>query len=1432
MTVNNTVTYVSYVGNSATKAFAFNFRALEEEHIKVLLQDLTTGVFTTVLSTDYTVALEAASGTVIYPLSGDAIPSTKKIFIIRNTDFLQGISVENQQRYFPNVAERVWDKLTLLIQELADGVSRAVKVPYGETGLELVPGEDDQALIFSNGKLVGGPTTAEIAAAGDYAALVAELAEDLIGKIGGAGLELYVTDGVETDFMPPITVTNTNNLIVEFEGKRRYTQQGDWSLVDGKVRISPALPEGILVAITALNPLDTGTSSGGMITLTGGETLQEAVNRNFSFASHEDWVAVLDRPWEVGAVAWIGMYLANPVGHVYDGASSYYSFAAGWRPYTAASPKHWNAAGDDDANDTTAVQAWATYLRTVGGEAFVHHGTYKVSSVYLFPEAHFTIRGAGRGQSVFKITSTSRLDVGLKFSHSGGITRNSYLYTLEDFDITADTGCKACLLEHINASGFSMSNVRVNGYHGGQGMRFAGVWNSHINQVSVWGCGHNVPYKTVDASITFTISNGGTTLTASAAVFAAGDVGKTITLIDNQVNQTFTIAAYGSTTSVTVDAAQKAFTAVRGTFGGIRGDMTSGSPSLTIEAAQLTSDDIGRVVYVTGAGAALFTGRKPLRSTITGVSGTTITLAHNAAANVADAELIFDPAVEFGEVTDITNELSTINFRIEQHRGTGLVGSGTRVKHFAMKLHGVNNGHNELATNIQALLFNTSASFIGCTFEQSVCSNVARVLVTAATPALSPSFVDMEGLVQYGKGLIHCRNSASGVVNPGQWKFSGASVAGIAALQFTSDGTAFYDQHGATVGGGGALRYSRDYKTLLPQTVTDADLATTEGVWFCASSASGIPVAAAGAGRTIPLASGTYAQIYKLLNGYEWERFNDGSFSDWVPVGDPTPQHFDFEIGQVAGQTAKFQAGMDYAKENAVKLRMPAGEYLLEGEITCFYLAERLQPYGLIGAGRDITKIYTNVTDPSVTILNWTRNDGDFQDFNQADKEIGGFSMFRVVDDGTPGPCFIDVSGLGNSTLHDIYLGNNRNTSLRMSRNANLTLRNVYANGGGYSFPTLDTTGMTVSGSSGSPTLTISGGTPALTAHVGMTVYIAGTSPRPIVATIQAAPTSGSYTLTENLPQAVSAKSFYLGAPLVSGSSGGTTLTSNIATFNANQEGMFAYVKLDGGGIQRVKIVEVTSSTTATITCAKDTGDPLSTAAGLPANVTSSEIVVAQVDVTNWLTRGTGLTDLTNDMIFLNTSFHRGAGIELVLQDVVRARFPDLKLHGFNDPITDTSYAVSAIWMDNISFKADGMIDSNFVSRERVKAFRVRDSSVLLGPFYSTCEAGSVFLDMASQSGSGRIVVQDMRGSFESADEVIRDANSTRKALLCGSFIGTYDAAAAIRSFHPAPVFIPLASDSPLEIGQVTMEKTSNTVLTFTLKGSDGVDRSGTITLS
>lgn len=424
--------------------------------------------------------------------------------------------------------------------------------------------------------------------------------------------------------------------------------------------------------------------------------------------------------------------------------------AANARRAAGPIPQEFGAVGDGTTDDTAALQDWIDHLRTNNLTGKMPAGRYRITTLDVFPSGSYGIIGDGDRQSVFLVDNPSRSGVGLKFTHPTNPSTRGTQYQLSDIGVepfSAST-TKACLVEARYASGAKWNRVRVRGYHGATGVRVEKAWNVDINELSVWGCGHSVPAKTVPEGVTFSIGPSTTTLTASGPVFSADDVGRFLTLAasSSTTPQTFQIVGYTDPQTVTVGATRKrVYTNVPGGFGGVRGSMTASSNVLTLEADVLTADDIGRKVYVIGA-ALNGSMPRPLPAIITGVSGTSITLSAHAQRSVTLAELLFDPAVDFGDadysVVQKTNDFNCTGLHVEGHRGCGLVVTGVTLNMPNIKLHSSGNVEfNEQATNIQMLAYDASGVIAG-TFEQTVASNVGRILVTGSDAPLSLPWIE------------------------------------------------------------------------------------------------------------------------------------------------------------------------------------------------------------------------------------------------------------------------------------------------------------------------------------------------------------------------------------------------------------------------------------------------------------------------------------------------------------------------------------------------------------------------------------------------------------------------------------------------------------------------------------------------------------------
>lgn len=124
MTVSNVESAVIRIGDGVTVAFDFDIEAIDAASIKV---GYIVGI--TVVAADpadYSVSMNIGlTGGVVTFLVAPVLG--EKLYIYRETDKTQVVSVSRQQSYNPAVVERVWDKLTLLVQELSTAIKRSVK---------------------------------------------------------------------------------------------------------------------------------------------------------------------------------------------------------------------------------------------------------------------------------------------------------------------------------------------------------------------------------------------------------------------------------------------------------------------------------------------------------------------------------------------------------------------------------------------------------------------------------------------------------------------------------------------------------------------------------------------------------------------------------------------------------------------------------------------------------------------------------------------------------------------------------------------------------------------------------------------------------------------------------------------------------------------------------------------------------------------------------------------------------------------------------------------------------------------------------------------------------------------------------------------------------------------------------------------------------
>ena len=163
MTITNTDRTVTATGNGATTEWPFTFKIPDAASANVVTTVVATGVQSVIDSADYTISGldDDNGGEVVYPTvaSGDpALTSATSITIYRSVPQTQEVAVSNQTRYDAGVVSGVWDRLTMMIQDLSGDSLLALSYPQGDTENNVLPSATlraDKLIAFdSNGAVV------------------------------------------------------------------------------------------------------------------------------------------------------------------------------------------------------------------------------------------------------------------------------------------------------------------------------------------------------------------------------------------------------------------------------------------------------------------------------------------------------------------------------------------------------------------------------------------------------------------------------------------------------------------------------------------------------------------------------------------------------------------------------------------------------------------------------------------------------------------------------------------------------------------------------------------------------------------------------------------------------------------------------------------------------------------------------------------------------------------------------------------------------------------------------------------------------------------------------------------------------------------------------------------------------------------------------
>ncbi|MFZ3995985.1 hypothetical protein [Enterobacter hormaechei] len=128
MTVSTVVDHNDYTGNGVTTSFPYTFRIFKKTDLAVSIVDLSENITVLVLDTDYTVTNAGGynGGNVVLTAP---LANGWQISIARELEPTQKTDLRNQGKFFAEVHEDAFDKLTMLIQQVGSMFRLALRKP-------------------------------------------------------------------------------------------------------------------------------------------------------------------------------------------------------------------------------------------------------------------------------------------------------------------------------------------------------------------------------------------------------------------------------------------------------------------------------------------------------------------------------------------------------------------------------------------------------------------------------------------------------------------------------------------------------------------------------------------------------------------------------------------------------------------------------------------------------------------------------------------------------------------------------------------------------------------------------------------------------------------------------------------------------------------------------------------------------------------------------------------------------------------------------------------------------------------------------------------------------------------------------------------------------------------------------------------------------
>lgn len=380
MTVATTTNKSIGTGNGLTTTFPFTFGTLPTGDLVVSLFDLTGVEIPQVENTDYTVLGEGAEdgGAVVFNV---APPNLYTVLIRRILPITQPDDLKNQGSYYPRTVERMFDRRTMVDQQMQETLDRSFTLPPQVTGVST------QLPVPEASNIVGW----DQAGTGLRNYALSDLATSIV--YGNKIYQTFLGTAVQTSFALSNDPGSLGNLDVSIDGVTQVNGI-DFTLNGLNVVFSVAPANGAVILVRYDQALPIGAAAADNISYTPASTGVTATVRAF-----------LDLLWTAGANAGAALirFLQAGTGSVARTLQD--------KSREVISAKDFGAIGDGVANDATSIQLAVNYALS-RGKASIHFpaGRYRINSTIaaaISGISGVSFTGDGMGITELVITAAS-----------------------------------------------------------------------------------------------------------------------------------------------------------------------------------------------------------------------------------------------------------------------------------------------------------------------------------------------------------------------------------------------------------------------------------------------------------------------------------------------------------------------------------------------------------------------------------------------------------------------------------------------------------------------------------------------------------------------------------------------------------------------------------------------------------------------------------------------------------------------------------------------------------------------------------------------------------------------------------------------------------------------------------------------------------------